>query len=64
MMIASCYRGALCTFAFTVLLVCGFGAFFVVVVVFFWGGFVLFLGGVECKGLCKGLRKVGRRRSL
>lgn len=63
MMIASCYRGALCRFAFAVLLVCGFGVFFVVVVVVFWG-FVLFLGGVDSKGLCKGLRKVGRRRSL
>lgn len=62
MMIASCYRGALCRFAFAVLSVCGFGAFFVVVV--FFRGFVLFLGGVERKGLCKGLRKVGRRRSL
>lgn len=63
MMIASCYQGALCSFSFTVLLVCGFGAFFFLVVVFFLG-FVLFLGGVECKGLCKGLRKVGRRQSL
>lgn len=58
MMIASCYRGALCRFALPLLLVCGFGAFFVVV--FIWGGgcFVFRRGGMQ--RLVQGVKKSGQ----
>lgn len=67
MMIASCFGGPLCSFVVAVLmLVCAFcWGFFLLC----FSHFVLVLGGVwkgrvESEGLCKGLRKVGRRQSL